>query len=80
MWELYSIGLSIIAIYFTHFYMPESPRFYYSRNKFDLARKSLNQIASFNGITLPRITFDKEMQSFLLKDKEVINEEVEDLM
>ena len=41
--------LTIVSFFMTILYLPESPRFYFGKKRFDEARKVLKQIAVFNG-------------------------------
>lgn len=63
-WELISlcgiIGI-LISVMVVPWYIPESPKFYYENNNFDLARKSLLEIARHNKVLImDDIKFDKE--------------------
>ena len=54
----------IIAMFITIFILPESPRYLYSKQKFEEARKSLNYIAVFNGKQkLWPFLFDNEIET-----------------
>lgn len=60
-WEAMVAAVACIAGVYTWFVMPESPRFYYARNRFDEARCALRRIAKVNGVNLTHtIRFDKE--------------------
>ena len=48
------------------FLLPESPKYFYSKQEFDKARESMNFITTFNGLP--------EMEEFLF-DNEIENEE-----
>ena len=47
------------------FIIPESPKYYYSKGRFDEARKILNQIAQYNKVKFKfdRVRFDTERET-----------------
>lgn len=54
----------IIAMFIAIFFLPESPKYLYSKQKFDEARASLNYIARFNGKKPLKIfLFDDEIET-----------------
>jgi len=59
------------------FALPESPRFLYSKQKFDEARKSLNVMADFNGCkNLNNFLFDNEIESEEQKEQRMLKEHI----
>ena len=60
---IYFIG-GIITMLVTFALLPESPKFLYAKQKYEEARKSLEYIASFNGVqTYQAFIFDNEVES-----------------
>lgn len=54
--------LAFVSCLYTIKVMPESPRFYYAKNRFDEARGALKAMACINGVSLTNtIRFDKEL-------------------
>ncbi|CDW78574.1 solute carrier family member 5 [Stylonychia lemnae] len=59
--------------------MPESPKFFYSIKKYDLARKSLRYIARFNKVQdYEDCVFDTEFQEIMLQTSNAKQQEVKD--
>lgn len=54
---------------FAFFIIPESPKYLYSKNEFDKARKSLMFIARFNRVKLDNFIFDEETPEAIEKSK-----------
>jgi len=60
-YEISIACLASVSFLYTLKVMPESPRFYYAKNRFDEARHALRTIACINGVSLTHtIRFDKE--------------------
>jgi MFS family permease len=60
---IYFIG-GILTMFFAIFFLPESPHYLYSRQKYNEARASLAYIAKMNGIPQqPYFIFDDEVQT-----------------
>jgi len=69
--------VGIIAMFIAIFLLPESPRWLYSKQRFDLARASLNYIAVFNGKPkMKAFLFDNEIETDEQKEKRKLNEQV----
>lgn len=61
-YEISIACLAMVAFLYTLKVVPESPRFYYAKNRFDEARSALKTIAYINGVSLTNtIRFDKEL-------------------
>jgi hypothetical protein len=54
------IILAIISFIITYFKLPDTPRYFYSRKKFDEARKVLDKIREINGKEPKYYIFDTE--------------------
>ena len=58
---IYFVG-GIITMLFAIFFLPESPHYLYSKQKYDEARESLKFISKINGIAeMPYFIFDNEV-------------------
>jgi hypothetical protein len=69
---IYFVG-GIITMLFAIFFLPESPHYLYSKQKYDEARESLKFISKINGISeMPYFIFDNEVQTD--EQKELIND------
>ena len=66
-WEpLHIFGLCFaVLMLVTIFFIPESPKYYYSKGRFNEAREILNQIARHNKVKFKfdRVRFDTERES-----------------
>lgn len=62
-YPLHGLTLLIASIAtFSVLWMPESPKYFYARNRYDEARRSLGKIAKFNGRSWNvELQFDKEV-------------------
>jgi hypothetical protein len=62
--------MSAGALAICPYYIPESPKYLYTRGKFDEARVSLYAIARHNRVfVIDDLMFDKEDPSFVKKDE-----------
>jgi hypothetical protein len=60
--QLFAIVLNFVAVFGSIFFLPESPKYFHCKKKWDELRQTLTIIAKFNGKPSFTGTFDKEVR------------------